>query len=382
MRKCTQQQQQSVVVNSAAAGLQDDGPEQPGGVISRAAESQPEGMGEPPASAIAMSREAANKQQQLLSAALAAVTDLAMCADAPAADAAFVVAWSCIAALLKGTAASGSAAASVKQDLQSLYLAVAAGEAADKTVLQQLMGQLRKLATGSSNVAGLAAGRGEPATMPLALPAAAVTGMSDENAVPVCMDAELTEPPTGLVNSSSSSKRAAAGGSSSSSKRLKATAAESRAPPDWADSRVGRWVDEEYYVQLGDVVIMQVDESCDSDPCTFFVHRNSTSSGSSSSNGGSFVGSAAARAWVFRVESFGGTGGVDSSMMARFYYNTQRDLQQPLLFKRKSERLLLGKVQGIVHTLMPSRVKEVLQQLDAQLVEEVTEALWQKADVE
>jgi hypothetical protein len=69
-------------------------------------------------------------------------------------------------------------------------------------------------------------------------------------------------------------------------------------------------------------------------------------------------------------------------MMARFYYNTQRDLQQPLLFKRKSERLLLGKVQGIVHTLMPSSVNEVLQQLDAQLVEEVVGALWQKVDTE
>jgi hypothetical protein len=187
--------------------------------------------------------------------------------------------------------------------------------------------------------------------------------MSDENAVPVCMDAELTEPPTGLVNSSSSSKRAAAGGSSSSSKRLKATAAESRAPPDWADSRVGRWVDEEYYVQLGDVVIMQVDESCDSDPCTFVVERSSSATGSSA---GSAVGPAAARAWVFRVESFGGTGGENSSMTARFYYNPQRDLQQPLLFKRKPERLLMGKVQGIVHTLMPSSVNEVLQQLDAQ----------------
>jgi len=155
VRKCTQQQQQSVVVNSAAAGLQDDGPEQPGGVISRAAESQPEGMGEPAASAIAMSREAANKQQQLLSAALAAVTDLAMCADAPAADAAFAVACSCIAGLLKGTAASGSAAATdVKQYLQSLYMAVSAGEVAQPAVLQPLMGQLRKLATGSSNVAG------------------------------------------------------------------------------------------------------------------------------------------------------------------------------------------------------------------------------------
>ena len=31
-------------------------------------------------------------------------------------------------------------------------------------------------------------------------------------------------------------------------------------------------------------------------------------------------------------------------MMARFYYNKQRDLQQPLLLKRKSERLLLGKI--------------------------------------
>jgi hypothetical protein len=336
-------------------------------------------MGEPAAAATAsISGQAANKQQ-LLATALAGVTDLTMCADAPAADAAFAVAWSCIAALLKGTAASGSAAASVKQDLQSLYLAVAASEAADKTVLQQLMGQLRKLATGSSNVAGLAAGRGEPATMPLALPAAAVTGMSDENALPVCMDTELTEPPTGLVNSSSSSKRAAGGlgGHNSGSKRFKATAAESRAPPDWADSRPGRWVDEEYYVQIGDVVFMQVDGSCDRDPCTFLVERSSSSS--SSSDSGSVA--AAARAWVFRVESFGGAGG-DSSMMARFYYNTQRDLQQPLLFKRKSERLLLGKVQGIVHTLMPSSVNEVLQQLDGQLVDEVVEALWQKVDSE
>lgn len=73
--------------------------------------------------------------------------------------------------------------------------------------------------------------------------------------------------------------------------------------------------------------------------------------------------------------------------MARFYYNQQRSLQQPLLFKRKSERLLLGKMQGIVHALMPARAnwppcKEVLQQLGVQLVEEVTEALWQKVDVE
>ena len=167
MRQCTQQQQ-AVAVNSAAAGLLGVGPEQPAGVVGRAAESQPQGMGEPAAAAAAsISGQAANKQQ-LLATALAGVTDLTMCADAPAADAAFAVAWSCIAALLKGTAASGSAAASVKQDLQSFYLAVAAGEAADKTVLQQLMGQLRKLATGSSNVAGLAAGRGEPATMPLA----------------------------------------------------------------------------------------------------------------------------------------------------------------------------------------------------------------------
>jgi hypothetical protein len=94
------------------------------------------------AAAIAMSGEAA-KKQQLLSAALAAVTVLAMCEDAPTADAAFSVAWSCIAGLLKGTAASGSAAvAGVKQDLQKLYMAVAAGEAAQPAVLQQLTGQL------------------------------------------------------------------------------------------------------------------------------------------------------------------------------------------------------------------------------------------------
>jgi len=51
---------------------------------------------------------------------------------------------------------------------------------------------------------------------------------------------------------------------------------------------------------------------------------------------------------------------------------------------RKSERLLLGKVQGIVHTLMPSTgsAKEVLQQLDSDLVQEVAETLWQKVDIE
>jgi len=45
---------------------------------------------------------------------------------------------------------------------------------------------------------------------------------------------------------------------------------------------------------------------------------------------------AAARVWVFRVESFEGLGSIaNNSMRARFYCNKQRDLQQPLLFKRK-----------------------------------------------
>jgi hypothetical protein len=385
VRQCAQQQQQAVANNSAVAGMQGDGPEQLG-VASRAAESQqqPEGFGEPAAAAASISGQAANKQQ-LLSDALAAVAELAMCEDAPTTDAAFAVAWSCIAGLLKGTgSASGSAAAAgVKQDLQKLYMAVAAGEAAQPTALQQLMGQLRKLAS-SGNVGSLAASSsGEPAAVPLAVPRVAAKQLHCENAVPVSIDAELPAPPNGLVNSSSSSSKRAAGalgGRSSGSKRFKGTAAENRAPPDWADSRPGRWVDEEYYVQLGDVVFMQVDGSCDRDPCTFFVPRNNSSSIGSSA--GSSVGAAAARAWVFRVESFGGASGQDSSMMARFYYNTQRDLQQPLLFKRKSERLVLSKVQGIVHTLMPSSVNEVLQLLDAQLVEEVVEAVWQKVDTE
>jgi len=183
---------------------------------------------------------------------------------------------------------------------------------------------------------------------------------------------------TTAVSESALADEVGATGNSRPSKQAKTPTEVVREPLEGADSRPGRWVAGDWFLQVDDTVFMQVDGSCDTDPCTFFVRR-------SSSHGTDGAAEAAARVWVFRVESFEGPGSIaDSSMRARFYYNKQRDLQQPLLFKRKSERLLLGKVQGIVHTLMPSTgsAKEVLQQLDSDLVQEVAETLWQKVDID
>jgi len=181
VRQCTQQQRQPqalVAANSTSAVLGGPGP--PGMSGRAGAESQ--GWGARPVATAAADepREGAYKQQQpLLAGALAAVTDLAMCSDAPAADAAFAVACRAFAGILEGSAASDSAAVvSLKQDLQSLYMAVSAGEAALPTVLQQLMGQLRKLTTDSSVAAMLAANSRnsdqQPAAVPLKSPRAAI----------------------------------------------------------------------------------------------------------------------------------------------------------------------------------------------------------------
>jgi hypothetical protein len=110
-----------------------------------------------------------------------------MCADAPAAGAAFAVACRTFAGILKGSAASDSGAVvSLKQDLRS-FMAVSAGEAAPPTAPQQLMGQLRKLTTDSSVAAMLAANSRnsdqQPTALPLKSPWAAVAQLSGaENA--------------------------------------------------------------------------------------------------------------------------------------------------------------------------------------------------------
>jgi hypothetical protein len=214
-----------------------------------------------------------------------------------------------------------------------MYQAVAAGNAPPADVLKQLLAQLREAAAGcsSSSIAEV--------------PAEAAGGKSPGQQV-----------------ASSSNKRQNVAAGASSSKKPRQPPPQQRDPPAGVDRRPGLWLTGGFYAQLGDTIIQQV-KAAARDPCTFNVHNSEGE---------------AASAWVWRLEGF-----TDDSVSGRFCFNKQRSLHEPLSFQHRVQKLPRPAVAGVVYAMEPDvegDLSEVVQQLDAAVVEEVEELLFAPAD--
>lgn len=84
--------------------------------------------------------------------------------------------------------------------------------------------------------------------------------------------------------------------------------------------------------------------------------------------------SATQHVWLFRVEQLLAEDGV---LVARFYCNGARSLQQPLQLRRRAVQLRLGLLSGVCYTLAPEREWEVLRQLSAAQYSELLEQVFE-----
>jgi hypothetical protein len=144
--------------------------------------------------------------------------------------------------------------------------------------------------------------------------------------------------------------------------------------------------EDEYWVQLGDHVFMEVERSAKNlrDKASFKVTSAAAAAaaaaeeacGASSSSGSSDT---QHLVWLFRVERV-----EDSCVHGRFYQNAARDLSQPLQLQRKLQELCSDKISSILHVLQPSESSssaETLAAVEAEWLQDVQAGLCAAAEI-